>query len=97
MTKHGYYANVPVTAQEDDVIAILYGGNMPLVLRPINYTERSEGKQEVKYMLVGQCYVHGFMKGEAFRTAGKEVQADAEGISPDIPALRYPTLDFDIV
>ncbi|KAL9617195.1 MAG: hypothetical protein Q9160_008000 [Pyrenula sp. 1 TL-2023] len=97
MTRQGYYANVPITAQEDDVIAILYGSNLPLVLRPINYTERPGGEDKVKYTLVGQCYVHGFMEGQALRAAAKEEQANAEGIATGPPALTLPTLDFDIV
>jgi hypothetical protein len=44
-------------AQEGDEIWVLFGGNVPFILRPI------PGSSE--YTLVGDCYLHGIMDGEA--------------------------------
>jgi hypothetical protein len=38
-----------------DVGCVLFGGKMPFCLRP----------QGHYYLLVGECYVHGLMAGEA--------------------------------
>lgn len=38
-----------------DQVCILFGGNTPFVLRPCNEY----------YQLVGECYIHGMMDGEA--------------------------------
>jgi len=46
----------PPSAMTGDVIAILFGCNVPVVLREVN-----KGKYEV----IGECYVHGLMDGEA--------------------------------
>jgi len=54
-TKKGYYVLGPAVMREGDVVAVLYGGKMPFVLRPW-------GRD---FLLVGECYVHGLMKGEA--------------------------------
>jgi hypothetical protein len=55
-TAKGYLAAVPYTAKVGDCIAILAGGCVPFVLRPIGD----------HYRLVGPCYVRGIMNGEAF-------------------------------
>jgi hypothetical protein len=53
--KGGYMGLGPNTLEEDDIVVLLYGGDVPYVLRP-----RSEGG----YVLVGEGYVHGVMLGE---------------------------------
>jgi hypothetical protein len=55
-TSNGYLAAVPYTTEIGDCIAILAGGGHPFVLRPTGD----------HYRLVGPCYVHGIMNGEAF-------------------------------
>jgi hypothetical protein len=47
--------------QRNDEIWILHGGNVPFMLRP--YPKNSENAGS--YALVGDCYVHGIMDGEA--------------------------------
>ena len=42
-----------------DVLVIACGGGVPLILRPCGD----------KYTFVGECYLHGFMDGEAFVNA----------------------------
>lgn len=59
---------VPGLAREGDVIAVVYGCSIPLLLRrPI------EGGG---YRLVGKCYVHGVMDGEALAVDQGCVEAD---------------------
>lgn len=55
-TSKGYVGLVPSLAQKDDVIAILFGAQTPLILRPIAGD---------RYHLVGECYIQGIMDGEA--------------------------------
>ena len=47
----------PMAMEVGDVVAVLFGGHVPYVLR------RAEGM----YRLIGGCYVHGIMHGEALR------------------------------
>jgi hypothetical protein len=56
ITAKGYLAAVPFVAKVGDCIAVLAGGRLPFVLRPTGD----------HYRLVGPCYVHGIMNGEAF-------------------------------
>jgi Heterokaryon incompatibility protein (HET) len=55
-TKGGHIGLAPGLTREGDIVAILQGGKMPLVLRP----------KGSSYELIGECYVHGVMHGEAF-------------------------------
>ncbi|CZR69172.1 related to heterokaryon incompatibility protein het-6 [Phialocephala subalpina] len=54
-TAEGYYGIGPLIVEEGDVICVLLGGRTPFILRPVGDD----------YSLVGECYVHGFMHGEA--------------------------------
>ena len=54
-TQNGLLANIPQQSEVGDIIAILYGWNTPFLLRPI----------ATGYLLIGECYVHGIMHGEA--------------------------------
>ncbi|KAH8794329.1 heterokaryon incompatibility protein-domain-containing protein, partial [Hyaloscypha sp. PMI_1271] len=56
ITARGYLAAIPFVTKVGDCIAILAGGRLPFVLRPTGN----------HYRLVGPCYVHGIMYGEAF-------------------------------
>ena len=53
-TETGYLGLVPAEAQLADVIAVIYGCNFPVVLRPCGDA----------YLVVGESYVPGMMKGE---------------------------------
>jgi hypothetical protein len=55
-----HLALVPNTAKDGDILAIV-ACPFPIVLRPKQYG----------YEYIGECYVHGFMDGEAF--IGKEL------------------------
>ena len=50
----GHIGMGPLVMKETDIIAILFGGPMPYVLR---HTPKG-------YMFLGKCYVHGITYGE---------------------------------
>lgn len=54
-TQTGFLGLVPEETQQGDVIAVMYGCNFPVVLRP-------DGD---RFKVVGECYVDGLMSGEA--------------------------------
>ena len=53
-TRQGLVGNGPDQLQEGDKVCILFGGEVPIILRP-------EGDH---YLLIGESYVHGVMGGE---------------------------------
>ncbi|KAF5565494.1 heterokaryon incompatibility (het-6OR allele) [Fusarium phyllophilum] len=55
-TGSGYLCMVPGNTRAGDQIALLHGGRTPYVLR----------KAGEKWRIVGECYVHGIMSGEAW-------------------------------
>ena len=55
VTEKGYFEVGPAYMKENDLVCVLYGGGVPFLLRPKNNF----------YHLVGECYVHGIMDGEA--------------------------------
>jgi Heterokaryon incompatibility protein (HET) len=59
---------VPSRAKAGDVIALLLGGEVPIVLRP----------KGDKYTLVGECFVDGVMDGEGLVEARKQARPDAD-------------------
>lgn len=62
VTDEGKLCLVPQESLPLDIIVVLFGCSMPVVLRP-------KTKEET-YSVVGTCYHHGFMNGEAVK--GKE-------------------------
>ncbi|KAJ8106126.1 hypothetical protein ONZ43_g7170 [Nemania bipapillata] len=54
-TRSEYYVLGPAALEAEDIVCVLFGGKVPFCLRPL-------GK---RYLFVGECYVHGLMKGEA--------------------------------
>lgn len=67
-TEIGHIGLGPKSVSTGDVVAILYGGTFPVILRP------SEKFPE-DYEVVGVAYVYGLMAGEAFESdsGGEEV------------------------
>jgi hypothetical protein len=59
VTAKGYIGLAPCFTREGDSLVIVKGGRVPLVIRP-----RDQG-----WELIGDCYVHGIMYGEAFDDA----------------------------
>ncbi|GAB7353005.1 hypothetical protein MBLNU459_g3566t1 [Dothideomycetes sp. NU459] len=56
---------VPEGVHPGDLVCILYGCNVPVILREATRDNR------VVYQLIGECYVHGAMDGEATRIRAK--------------------------
>ena len=59
-----YMGLAPAKAQDGDKICILLGGQVPYVLR----------EQDEHYVLIGECYFHGIMKGEALQGTESDLQ-----------------------
>lgn len=64
VSANGYYVLGPDVMQEGDVVAVLFGGRTPFLLR------RREDEDGGGWTLVGECYVHGMMAGEALNLKG---------------------------
>ena len=57
---NGRYGLCPWRAQGGDVVALLHGGGVPYLLRPVPDHPRSEGDAgNNRYQLVGECFVEG--------------------------------------
>ncbi|KAG8530604.1 uncharacterized protein KY384_004642 [Bacidia gigantensis] len=67
-TQHGRFGVVPKAARVGDTIAILMGGDVPILLRP--------DPSDHKYEFVGECYMHGFMDGQALVEARRKAEPD---------------------
>jgi Heterokaryon incompatibility protein (HET) len=68
----------PEQVELNDVVCVLHGCSVPVVLRKIDHNEtEADGNSHARralYELVGECYIHGMMDGEAFdetRTANE--------------------------
>lgn len=55
ITKNRYMGMGPETMKEGDIVAVLFSGKVPFVLRPTG----------AHYRFIGDCYVSGLMKGKA--------------------------------
>jgi hypothetical protein len=66
LTEKGFMALIPDTAEEGDILCVLYGSNYPHTLRPVPDKENT-------HQVIGNAYVHGFMDGEVleWRDKGK--------------------------
>jgi len=56
ITKDGYIGAMPPGAQSGDVICVLFNCSLLVVLRK---------RARKEYLFVGECYLHGFVDGEA--------------------------------
>ncbi|SMQ48515.1 unnamed protein product [Zymoseptoria tritici ST99CH_3D7] len=66
-TKAGRIGLGPMGLREEDVIAVLFGGQTPFVLRPL---------RDGRYKFIGECYVHGIMDGQAMQQHRAENRRD---------------------
>jgi Heterokaryon incompatibility protein (HET) len=75
-TKQGYAANVPLRTRPSDLVYIVAGARAPFILRSgaqqggqdLEKHNLEPAMREKMYRLVGECYVHGIMNGEALPT-----------------------------
>jgi hypothetical protein len=54
----------PSGIQPGDIVCVFFGASVPYVLRTVG-GESTDGFYRVIHQLVGPCYVHGIMDGEA--------------------------------
>lgn len=62
ITSSGHLGLGPASMMSGDIVAVLFGGKVPFVLRRV---------EDDQWKLVGECYVDGFMQGEALTTRGE--------------------------
>ncbi|KAL8717738.1 MAG: hypothetical protein Q9225_005049 [Loekoesia sp. 1 TL-2023] len=60
VTKNGYIGWIPLSARVGDRICLFLGGQVPYVIRP-------HKKKKGDWQFLGEAYIHGIMKGEAFK------------------------------
>jgi Heterokaryon incompatibility protein (HET) len=67
VTKQKRMALVPPETKEKDLICVMYGLEVPFVLRRLNKPTTGNC-----FQLVGECYVHGIMDGEALNDGSEQ-------------------------
>jgi len=72
VTDRGFIGFAPTTSEKGDVIALLYGGKTPFVLR----TTSKSSHMETHYNLIGDSYIDGIMHGEAVEASLGKVEID---------------------
>ena len=70
ITEKGHIGSAPPTAEEGDIVCVLYGCSVPVILRKVQ-------DQEL-YEFVGECYLHGFMDAEAIALQIRGVLTEQE-------------------
>jgi len=66
VTNDGYIGMAPCGAKKGDVIAVIYGCSIPVLLREL--------PKKDTYELIGECYVHGFMRAEAIKDVSSGIR-----------------------
>lgn len=54
---------VPKCSERGDVVCVLFGAQVPFVMREVRDGQSNGGK---RYQLVGECYLHDMMDGQVF-------------------------------
>ena len=80
-TANGFVGVGPYTIEAGDSVCILAGGPLPYVLRPVLHAARLN-----TFELVGSCYVHGVMDGQAVHGLGED--------EPPLPDLDLPKTEW---
>jgi len=63
VSRRGFISQVPLHTRIGDTIFIPLGSAIPFIIRP-------KQNQPDRYEMIGECYVHGIMNGEAFERDG---------------------------
>jgi hypothetical protein len=64
VTEEKYVGIVPAKAKAGDYVCIILGCDVPFIVR----------EDYGKYVLVGECYIHGIMDGEAMDMEKYKIQ-----------------------
>jgi hypothetical protein len=67
ISSRGYMGWLPSAAQENDIVCVFYGCRIPFAIRIAGQN---------RYQLLGDCYMHGLMDGEAIN-----IDVDSQMIS----------------
>ena len=81
VTKGGYMGIGTSRIAKGDIIAVFEAATMPSILRPAADANGPDGRQSQStkcYLILGTCYVHGIMDGEAFQIAEERKTAVEE-------------------
>lgn len=65
-TPDGLIALCPPSARHGDLIVVLQGGRVPSILRQQG-GPRTASKDTIRFELIGECYLLGYMEGRAIR------------------------------
>jgi hypothetical protein len=65
-TNTGYLGLAVEAAEKGDIVAIILGCHFPVLLRA----------HEDHYRVIGECYIHGLMDGEAMNSADAAYQEE---------------------
>ncbi|SCO76815.1 related to heterokaryon incompatibility protein het-6 [Fusarium oxysporum] len=70
VTDSGHVGFVPPRSMPDDLVCLVYGTQTPYILR--RNVGQGSSDSEGTYTLVGECYMHGMMDGEALQNQNQE-------------------------
>jgi len=72
-TVDGHFGIGPKAMEAGDEIVVFAGGMTPFVVRKVLQSANEENNGRQTYRLIGECYVHGLMEGQAVEgwNAGK--------------------------
>jgi len=65
VTQNGYIGLGPGSIRKKDLVCVLLGGRVPFILRRMSTSS--------SHILLGECYAHGIMKGEALEGRKEEI------------------------
>lgn len=73
ITNTGLMGLGPPQTRVDDQVFLLDGGSCPFLLRPTGRAslQAPNGTEEIRYKLVGDCYIQGLMYGEGLTDCPK--------------------------
>ena len=74
-THKGFFGLGPGALKEGDWVAVLLGSDVPFVIReadPDSLDPTKPVPHDTRFKLVGECYVHGLMQGQAVR--GQDIE-----------------------
>ena len=74
-THKGFFGLGPGALKEGDRVAVLLGSDVPFVIReadPDSLDHTMPVPHDTKFKLLGECYIHGLMQGQAVR--GQEIE-----------------------
>lgn len=72
VSSKGYIGWGPPGMKVGDTIAVLHGGDMPFILREFSEEVILPDPDRVCNLMIGECYVHGLMWGEALENEEME-------------------------